>query len=356
MKAGDESFERLRAAIDELATAEAAELLADARAEARARVRAMLTEAIADATLERIREQLESLPRGQESRTTKTSEATSPPQATSSPSASSTGQFGWYLYGVVRAAEEVPAVHAHAVDRSQEIVLVMQGGLAAVASAVALEDFEEAPLRRHLADMAWVENTARAHEHVLQAIRLQTTVVPMRMCTVYRDEDGVQEMLRREADALEQALGHLEGRTEWGIKAFFDPALEHELAAQDEPPLQGSERAGTGAAYLERRRRERDREEQAALRYEDTRNEIHESLSAVSADGVVLPAQAPQASGRASTMILNSAYLVDDSEYEVFKQETQELASRFAPLGIELELTGPWPAYNFVPGAIGAAW
>lgn len=356
MKAGDESFERLRAAIDELAIAEAAELLGEARAEARVRVRAMLTEAIADATLERIRERLETLPPGQESRTTKTSDATPPLEAASSASARSTGRIGWYLYGVVRAAEEVPAFDADGVDRSHEIVLVMQGGLAAAASAVALEDFEEAPLRRHLADMAWVENTARAHEQALQAIRLRTTVVPMRMCTVYRDEDGVQEMLRREADALEQALGHLEGRTEWGIKAFFDPDLEHELAAQDEPPLQGSERTGSGAAYLERRRRERDREERAAQRYEHAGNEIHESLSAVSADGVVLPAQAPQASGRASAMILNAAYLVDDSEYEDFKQETQELASRFAPLGIELELTGPWPAYNFVPGAIGAAW
>ena len=43
VKAGDESFERLRAALQEIATSDAGELLADARAEARVRVRSMLS-------------------------------------------------------------------------------------------------------------------------------------------------------------------------------------------------------------------------------------------------------------------------------------------------------------------------
>ena len=47
MRAGDESFERLRKAIDELAVGDAAELLSEARAEARARVRSMLSDALA---------------------------------------------------------------------------------------------------------------------------------------------------------------------------------------------------------------------------------------------------------------------------------------------------------------------
>ncbi len=54
-------------------------------------------------------------------------------------------------------------------------------------------------------------------------------------------------------------------------------------------------------------------------------------------------------------MILNAAYLLDDHRNESFYEELENLSGRFAPLGIELELTGPWPAYNFVPGAIGAA-
>jgi hypothetical protein len=55
-------------------------------------------------------------------------------------------------------------------------------------------------------------------------------------------------------------------------------------------------------------------------------------------------------------MLLNGVYLVQDESREEFRAQARALARSFANLGIELELTGPWPAYNFVPGTIGAAW
>ena len=53
MQAGDEAFEQLRRAIEDLADGEVAELVAEARIEARAKVRAILAEAMAQALLER---------------------------------------------------------------------------------------------------------------------------------------------------------------------------------------------------------------------------------------------------------------------------------------------------------------
>ena len=37
-------------------------------------------------------------------------------------------------------------------------------------------------------------------------------------------------------------------------------------------------------------------------------------------------------------------------------EEVRALQAEFDPHGMELVCTGPWPAYNFVPGTIGAAW
>ena len=54
MPRSDDSLERLRAALDELAAADAADLLNEARIEARARVRATLTDALAHSMLERL--------------------------------------------------------------------------------------------------------------------------------------------------------------------------------------------------------------------------------------------------------------------------------------------------------------
>ena len=64
----------------------------------------------------------------------------------------------------------------------------------------------------------------------------------------------------------------------------------------------------------------------------------------------------PEMTGRSLPMIFNASYLVADAETEQFHAEFDRLGQDLAGLGIELERTGPWPPYNFVPGAIGAAW
>ena len=70
----------------------------------------------------------------------------------------------------------------------------------------------------------------------------------------------------------------------------------------------------------------------------------------------MLPLQRPEVSGRDGDMVLNGVYLVADEDHERFHAELEVLEAEFGSLGVELELTGPWPAYNFVSGAIGAGW
>jgi hypothetical protein len=223
--------------------------------------------------------------------------------------------------------------------------MLSEGALAAVTSRVPLDEFDEERLREHLADMTWVEATARAHEGVLDRACEQTTVIPMRMCTVYRTEDGVREMLRRETDAFEEALEHLAGKAEWGVKAFV--SLDGDEAGGD---------AATGAAYMERKRTERERRQRALDAAEAAASTIQARLSIAADDANVIPLQRPEASGHAGAMVLNSVYLVADDTRSHFHEEVRALQDEFGPDGIEIILTGPWPAYNFVPGTIGAAW
>ena len=46
-------------------------------------------------------------------------------------------------------------------------------------------------------------------------------------------------------------------------------------------------------------------------------------------------------------MIMNRFYLIEEPEITEFKEKTEELKERFNPLGIEIEITGPWPSYHF---------
>ena len=51
-------------------------------------------------------------------------------------------------------------------------------------------------------------------------------------------------------------------------------------------------------------------------------------------------------------MVLNGAYLVADADADRFHATAAELAARHqaggAEVELEVEVTGPWPPYNFV--------
>ena len=63
--------------------------------------------------------------------------------------------------------------------------------------------------------------------------------------------------------------------------------------------------------------------------------------------------QRPEVSCREEEMLLNGAYLVSDRPW--FEAELRELAGEYFDSGVELELMGPWPPYNFVSAELGAA-
>jgi Gas vesicle synthesis protein GvpL/GvpF len=373
MQTPDESFERLRAAIDELAAGDAAELLAEARADARERVREMLSDALAHSMLDQVRSQLvgadEPAPLAPEPLAPEplapeplapeplapeplAPEPLVPDPQEAEPSAPAPDELGLYVYGVVRDGELQRGDRIAGIDPTRPVTLVREGRVAAAASEVALAEFGEAQLRAHLADMGWVERTARAHESALEQIQARATVIPMRMCSVYRTEDGVREMLRREASALEVALDHLEGKSEWGVKAF----AERSSRRRRSQAVEASDEPGAGAAYMDRKRREREDAERAAQLLDEAAAQIHDRLCAVSAEGRAVPPQRPHVSGRDAEMILNGVYLIAEQAEDAFHDEVEALRAELAGAGIELEATGPWPAYNFVPGTIGAAW
>ena len=76
-------------------------------------------------------------------------------------------------------------------------------------------------------------------------------------------------------------------------------------------------------------------------------------MLAAAEDGLALPLQAPELSGREEEMVFNGAYLVT-ADRGAFEQALASLGPDFRDDGVDLELTGPWPAYNFVPEELGA--
>ena len=355
---GDEATRKLREAIEAFAAERAPDLVSEARAEAMTKARTMLAEAMAESLLAHSAEMLDSSPsppprRAAAARRT-TENRRAPRSAAPREYTTPVSEPGYYVYGVVFSRDGIPG-DLRGVDRRHTAALVEERGLAAIASRVSLEEFGEDRLRDNLNDVEWLEDKARAHEEVLDAALQHATVVPMRLCTIYTSEEQVREMLAREHTQLLDALERLEGKAEWGVKLIAEAdALERAAAAnKSDGPDEGTESQGT--AYMNRKRREaraREEEDQVA---EEWGLALHERLSDAASEALLNPLQRPEVSGHEGEMLLNGVYLVDDREVEDFRALVDRLADEYQAVGATVELTGPWPAYNFVKSSIEAA-
>ena len=70
---------------------------------------------------------------------------------------------------------------------------------------------------------------------------------------------------------------------------------------------------GPGAAYLLRKRMARDRAARVQQDVQDAAADLHRSLSAAAVASHLYPPQDPQLSGHREHMVLNAAYLVEES-------------------------------------------
>jgi Gas vesicle synthesis protein GvpL/GvpF len=267
--------------------------------------------------------------------------------------------LGWYLYGVVAAAEATPKIETEgvAVDPAHEVELVAEPPLAGVASRVSLHEFDEATLSERLGDAAWLEQKIRAHEQVLERVLREVSVVPCRFCTVYRSESELRRFLSERGQPLLAALDRVRGQVEVGVKAFVDrERFVAGQAARNERIRELQTRAASmaeGRAYLERRRLEQLVSSEVERLRSSAGSEIHARLLARAGDGLPLALQATEVSGRDDEMIFHGAYLVEADE-SGFEAALGILASEYRDAGVDFELTGPWPPYNFVPAELRA--
>jgi gas vesicle protein GvpL/GvpF len=262
-----------------------------------------------------------------------------------------------WTYCVIRSGDPLPDP-IPGVDSSAEVEQIEEGGLVALASRVPLADFSEEPLRENLNNLPWLGLVARAHEAVLERVLGRGPIVPLRLCTIYDDDAGVRAMLSREHEALSKALERLDGRTELGVKLLVDREALAEAARKRSPELAALEEEletrSEGGAYMLGRRVERNVAEVADQLAADLADDVHARISDCAADAVLNPPQNRELSGHDGEMLLNGAYLVEAGRTAELRGLLAELEQRHSDLGARLELTGPWPPYNFVSRVAGA--
>ncbi|OEJ50341.1 GvpL/GvpF family gas vesicle protein [Streptomyces agglomeratus] len=254
-----------------------------------------------------------------------------------------------YLYGVAALRDglyDVVAPLRGVAGAPVRLVPAEDAGLAAVVSSVPAGDFEAAPLAAHLEDLAWLEAVARAHHHVIDAVAAAGTILPLRLATIYRDDERVHALITADRAAFARRLSHVDGRVEWGVKIYYEPRAAPAASTTAAPA------AGTspGRAYLRSRHQERNARQDA---FREAANAARNVDAAARAHAVAHARhrlqQGPLAED-AGENIVNDAYLVSQDRADAFRQAVLSAAGQSD--SIRVEITGPWAPYSFAATAL----
>ncbi|GAA3908451.1 GvpL/GvpF family gas vesicle protein [Streptomyces lacrimifluminis] len=218
-------------------------------------------------------------------------------------------------------------------------VRILRGtGTAAVVSDVPAEAFTEEAIAQRLDDITDLERLARDHHQVIAALASRTAVLPLRLATVYLDDDSLLRRLHADDGHFRATLNRLEGHDEWGVKIYARPQ------ATTPPP---GDRPRSGRDYLRARRTSRDGHDLALQAAADLGARVDRTLAEANlvTDVRHHRPQPAALSAEPGENVVNAAYLVPREHTRSFQDRVELLAA--GTVGVRLEITGPWAPYSF---------
>jgi hypothetical protein len=245
---------------------------------------------------------------------------------------SSPGEGGRYVYGIVQTKERMDFGKIGIGGAGESVYTVNHMDIAAVVSKTAVAIFD--PTREN----------ALAHEHVIETVMKNYTIIPMSFGTVFRTDDDIREVLKSIYASLKDVLKQMSGKLEFGLKVNWDrDQIIEELKQQDEEIGRFHQeiiRKQLQSTYFARMQLGRMIDKALAERATQYVREIYEGLR-----GVCVASRDNQPIG--DKMIMNAAFLVDRSREAEFDSVVNKIAKKYGKR-LKFKYTGPWPPYNFV--------
>jgi hypothetical protein len=213
------------------------------------------------------------------------------------------------------------------------------GGMWILAADAPLPAYGEAAVDRGLKDLEWVSMRAMAHQRIVEHALGLGAVLPMKLLTLFHGDERAREHVAGRRRALRALMARVRGRREWGVRLNLDPeAATRSVRAGAAAAGRGAPR---GTAYLLRKTREQTLARDLARDARRAGLDAFEALAALAAAARKRP---PEAEG----LVLDAAFLVPEGHARRFEQAVERLGRRLRGQGLQVTLTGPWPAYNFV--------
>jgi hypothetical protein len=206
-----------------------------------------------------------------------------------------------------------------------------------------LAEYGTAPIERRLSDLDWVGRCAVAHETVVEHFTGQGTVVPMKLFTLFANDERAVARIKVMRSALDRAVERLAHREEWAVRVSLD---EKRAARRAERAARARARGlSAGTRFLVRKQSTRAARGRLVA---EGRTEVDAAFDALARVADDARRRTPDQDGVRTRLVLDAAFLVPEKRRARFRTTVSRAAARLGERGYDVTLTGPWPPYNFV--------
>ncbi|HEY4481481.1 MAG TPA: GvpL/GvpF family gas vesicle protein [Candidatus Brocadiaceae bacterium] len=308
---------------------------------------------------------------------------------------------GIYTYCLTRTRVSFPHTMM-GIDGAHGVYHAEQDGIFAVISDVSLKEYSETALDKNMTDMAWLVPRAKRHEEVIEFVmthatlnqnvisnsplspplpisssfsigskgeedrgRLEihglskkdistgqhTPVVPLRFCTIYKNQEGLLKAIIPHKEKILNFLDYTADKIEWSVKVFCDKEIFIKYSDKNKEPSATAGQASLlpGEAYLLAKKMRKIKEENFKQGLQMYLKDIDFTLSQFADSYRFLQCTDKSIHGRPLDMVMNTAFLIEQQTFTMFKDTLDMLAEKYRNEGLSFEFSGPWPPYNFCP-------
>jgi hypothetical protein len=245
-----------------------------------------------------------------------------------------------YVFCLVRAARR-PAVR-HIIEgmpAGRDLRAVeASDGLWAIVETVPESEYGEAALARGLQDLDWVAARAVAHERVIDSFLSASALLPMQLFTLFTSDQRVAEYVGVERARIARILKRVENKVEFGVRMTWNASARQPRAPKT--------RVRTGTEFLARKRDILDVNRTGLAAARKRANVAYRDIGRHAAGSHRRTSLERAAPG--SRLLLDAAFLVTTRKSGAFKAAVRSQTRGLRGTGINLVLSGPWPAYNFI--------
>ncbi|MEQ8548946.1 MAG: GvpL/GvpF family gas vesicle protein [Cyclobacteriaceae bacterium] len=251
----------------------------------------------------------------------------------------------FYLYGLIESKEKAK------IDELNYLCSPV-GQLHAIYSVEDIDEFGVSAFQENIKNIPWLEDKVIKHNHILTMVASKVAVIPIKFGSVYSSELAMQNVLSEEHDKFLEQLRKIGSRQEWGLKLnYHNQQLTEYLLENDHMLVEQSNlsRNGTpGQRFLAKKKI--DTELKAVMKREinSLREMLYKNVNSKSEQIKVLQNTANELSEKGWVNVLNLAMLVERMEPLEIGNIIDDRKINYDKIGFKIELTGPWPAYNFV--------